>query len=281
MVVETSKIGYDYMTIALTKSRLEKGLIAVPLSFSKWLPKNNRTIGIYLDDSDELQKVSFSSYTSSTHENRIGGMKQWFEKHKIRDRDEVVIQIIDKERFIYRLIPEDTFVKRTRNLQLSMDNCKDEEELSNNIELLSNWTRSDLNRVIVNEFIREVKTPITSRDYANIRVNRAKESVPAKLRYLLTNIYKGHCQICDFWFLKRNKDPYFEIHHIDNNKGHHPKNTVVVCGNCHNQFEYADVKYDFNCNSWLVSVSFNEIIFKVNQLFLDLEYKEFHKEIFI
>jgi predicted HNH restriction endonuclease len=97
----------------------------------------------------------------------------------------------------------------------------------------------------------------------------------------LRDIYAGHCQICDFWFLKKDKEPYFEIHHLDPLRGHHPKNVVVVCGNCHNQFEHANVKQEFNDDRWLIRVSFNERTFLVKQVILITKIEPFVKELFV
>lgn len=38
VVVSKSEINYDYTTIGMTKSRIEKGLIAMPVALAKWFP---------------------------------------------------------------------------------------------------------------------------------------------------------------------------------------------------------------------------------------------------
>ena len=50
-ITETSEINYDYKTIRVTKSRINKGLLAIPRGFTKYLPKSNQRIKIYFDDS--------------------------------------------------------------------------------------------------------------------------------------------------------------------------------------------------------------------------------------
>ena len=72
-----SQINYDYMTIKMTQSRINKGLIAIPVSLTKWFPMHSCTIHAYLDDSPILQPKTYSPYESSTRECRIGGMKAW------------------------------------------------------------------------------------------------------------------------------------------------------------------------------------------------------------
>ena len=101
------------------------------------------------------------------------------------------------------------------------------------------------------------------------------------MRALLRQLYQGHCQVCDFWFLKRNNEPYFEIHHLDARGGHHPKNLVVVCGNCHNQFEHADVAPEYNDEQWLIGVHFNKTLHQVNQIVLTAKMLSFSKELFV
>ena len=83
------------------------------------------------------------------------------------------------------------------------------------------------------------------------------EGVPPGIRILLREMHDGKCQLCSFTFEKRNGEPYFEIHHLDPKVGHHPNNLLVVCPNCHAQFEHATVT-DFRwTGNWLVGVAIN------------------------
>lgn len=276
-----SQINYSYMTIKMTPSRIDKGLIAIPVPLAKWFPKRNGTIAVYLDDSPNVQTKTFSSYESSTRECRIGGVAGWFRKNSISGGDEVVIQVIDKEGFVYRLIPEKRFIVETQRLQQRFDTSESEQEASDNFTTLAGWTHLDRQEVVLSEFRRLVDTmPTRDRQYARNRRTRARERVPASLRALLGDIYKGHCQVCDFWFLKRDNRPYFETHHLNPIGGHHPRNVVVVCGNCHNQFEYTDAHHDLNMDGWLTGVSFNERTYPVNQVAVNMKLEESFKELF-
>lgn len=277
-----SQINYSYMTIKMTPSRIDKGLIAIPVPLAKWFPKRNGTIAVYLDDSPDVQTKTFSSYESSTRECRIGGVAGWFRKNSISGGDEVVIQVIDKEDFVYRLIPEKRFIVETQRLQQCFDASESEPEASENFATLVRWTQFEKQEAVLSEFNRLVDTmPRRDREYARNRWSRARERVPESLRTLLEHIYKGHCQVCDFWFSKRDNRPYFETHHLNPIGGHHPKNVLVVCGNCHNQFEYTDVHHDLNMDGWLTRVSFNERTYAVNQVALNMKLEHSFKELFI
>ncbi|MFU8766519.1 MAG: hypothetical protein ACNA7I_02435, partial [Candidatus Methanoperedens sp.] len=63
-------------------------------------------------------------------------------------------------------------------------------------------------------------------------------------------------------------------------QGHHPMNLVVVCGNCHNQFEFANIRNEFD-NGWLTAVSFNNKSYAVNQIFLKERWEEAFKQLYI
>jgi hypothetical protein len=281
VIQSKSAVSYSYATIKITQSRIDKGLIAIPVSLAKWFPDKNDAIQVRLSDSPVSEARHYSSYSSSTRECRIGGMKQWFQQNKIKSGDEIVIQFIDKERFIYRLISERNFILKTKELQHSFDLSENEEEASGKIATLAQWIYLDKNKVVLNEYNRLIDSwPSEDRQYIKKRSSRVKESTPANLRILLGDIYKGHCQLCEFWFLKRDKNPYFEIHHLDPSKGHHPKNLLVVCGNCHNQFEHADVKQEFDDNKWLIRVSFSENTYSVRQALLTTKVGPFVKELF-
>lgn len=282
VIKNKSEIIYDYSTVRITRSRIEKGLIAIPLSLAKWFPRCNTTIKVFLGDSLVLHNKHYSSYTSSTRECRIGGMAEWFKGNKIKDRSEIVVQLVDKEKFIYRLIPERGFIRKTQELQKNLDNSKDEIEASDTIINLSRWTDSDKGKVALKEYRRIVDTmPIEKRRYISQRSRQARENVPSGLRVLLGDVYRGHCQVCDFWFLKKDSEPYFETHHIDPSKANHPKNLVLVCANCHRQFEYANVIHKFNKQNWLIRVSFNKKIYTVKQVFLREKLEEPVKELFV
>ncbi|MBI4296416.1 MAG: HNH endonuclease [Chloroflexi bacterium] len=281
VISSKSQISYDYATIKITKSRIDRGLVAFPRSLAKYFPARNKMIQVYLDDATTFQPKQYSSYTSSTREGRIGGLKEWLQKNSIRSNDEIVIQFLDREHYVYRLIPERDFIVRTQELQESLDSSLSDDEASSSVADLVKWIRLDKAEVISNEYDRLLNAFPTQieRRFAVRRLGRARESAPPNVRTLLEEIYRGHCQICDFWFLKEDKRPYFEIHHLNPAKGHHPRNLLVVCGNCHNQFEYANVKHEFD-NEWLVGVSFNERFYAVKQVALKVA-REFRKTLFV
>jgi predicted restriction endonuclease len=81
--------------------------------------------------------------------------------------------------------------------------------------------------------------------------------VPPGIRVLLRELHSGKCQLCSFTFEKRNGEPYFEIHHLDPEIGHHPANLLVLCPNCHAQFEHAIVTNFEWARNWLVGVTIN------------------------
>ncbi|MCC6543102.1 MAG: HNH endonuclease [Nitrospirae bacterium] len=282
MIKTESKINYSYATIKVTQSRIDKGLIAIPVSLIRWFPDHKTTIKVFLDESAVLHNKSYSPYTSSTRECRIGGMAEWYKENKLKDGDEIVVQLIDKKHFIYRLVPEQKFLLKTQELQSSLDKAESENEASENIITLANWADLEKKKVVLGEYHRLIKsTPIKERRYINKYSDRVKEDVPPNIRVLLGELYQGHCQVCDFWFLKKDNKPYFEIHHINPDQGHHPKNLVIVCGNCHNQFEFANVTNEFTVNSWLTTVSFNNKPYPVNQIFLKTRWEESFKQLYI
>ena len=108
---------------------------------------------------------------------------------------------------------------------------------------------------------------------------KSREITPPNVKGILGDIYKGRCQVCDFWFLKKDGNPYLEIHHINPRRGHDLKNLLIVCANCHRQFEFANTGLFFNPEEWLIEVKFNENFFAVNHIYLKTDTKEFFKHI--
>lgn len=282
VIQSKSNINYSYSTIKITQSRIDKGLIAIPVSLAEWFPAHNTTVQVYLDDSEVLHTKNYSSYTSSTRECRIGGVAEWFKENQIKGGDEIVVQLIDKENSIYKLIPEHKFLIKTQALQKSFDDSEDEAGASEQITKLSRWTDLDAQKVILNEYRRLIDTiKVEKRRYIERPPSRTGENVPYNLRVLLGNIYRGHCQVCDFWFLKQDNNPYFETHHIDPSLGNSPKNIVLVCANCHRQFEYANVRPERNDDGWLIRVFFNDRNYSINQIVLKMEFEGFFKKLFV
>lgn len=281
-IVEKSKINYDYKTIRVTKSRIEKGLLAIPRGFSNYLPKSSQLIKIYINDSLTPVSKNFSSFYSSTNENRIGGLKNWFNDNRIMEGDEVVLQIIDKEKYIYRLLKEQDFLQRAKEIQINFDNSKDDNIASQNIEQISNLIQLDSDKIVHNEFLRLV-------NYSNEEIRKRikisnrwnKEKTPPNVRIILGKIYNGQCQVCLFSFLKKDHLPYYEIHHLEPNMGHHPKNIILVCANCHRQFEYANVTKKFDEKGWLSRVFFNQKDYLVKQAINEIEKQDFLKTVFL
>ncbi|MDI6800565.1 MAG: HNH endonuclease signature motif containing protein [Thermodesulfovibrionales bacterium] len=275
-----SPTNYNYATVKITQSRLNKGLIAIPVSLAKLFPDSITRLHVYLDDSPAPEVKTYSSYTSATRECRIGGMAEWFRRSKIKDGDEIVIQMIDKEQSIYRIIPEHNFIVKTHEIQKNLDNAKNETAAKEEIIHLSKWTGIENKKVVLSEFLRLTKDiPHEERRYINKRSNKARENVPFNLRTLLTEVYHGHCQVCDFWFLKKDNGPYFEIHHVNPLLSNNPRNLVIVCANCHRQFEYANVRQEFNNDNWLIKVHFNNKIYPVNQIILKTKIEESFKQL--
>src|SRR5438874_13762010 len=101
-----SEIGYSYVTIKITRSRINKGLLAIPVSLLDRFPKEKQKVTIFFDDEEKASINSFSPYNSSSKECRINGLANWFVKNHIQDKDEIVIQFLDEHEGIYRLIME-------------------------------------------------------------------------------------------------------------------------------------------------------------------------------
>ena len=278
MIETKSKITYPYETIKITKSRIDKGLLAIPKSLSHFFPNHNSKIKIYLEDSNDYQIKNFSSSTSRTKENRIGGLANWFKKSQIKKDDEIVIQFIDKKNYIYRLITENKFINKTKAIQKSYNITRAEIEVIKRLEELSDWTQKKQREVVLYEYARLVnEMPFIERKRRLKSHLKTKETAPNNIRILLEKLYNGHCQICDFHFLKINKKPYYEIHHINPLKGHHPKNIVLVCANCHKQFEFSNVVKIINQTGWLIGVKFNNTYYELNNFLLKKEPKSIKK----
>ena len=104
-----SQIAYNYATIKITKSRIDKGLLAIPVSLIQWFPKQNCQIKIFLDDAIRSQLKTYTSYSSRSRECRIGGLAEWFRENQIKEGDEIEVDLAKSEIFDHTLNRRFTF----------------------------------------------------------------------------------------------------------------------------------------------------------------------------
>lgn len=269
-----SSIPFDYITIKVTKSRIDKGLLAVPVSLIDNFAKNIRQIYL-VDESGRESLHSFTTYTSSSKECRIGGLRHFYQRFKIKDRDELVVFFEGKDRI--RLLPEKFFKKELETSLNKLHFANDASEFTHHLEKIRRFVSVDNSEILKNEFIKSVSLPIKK------RLKLAKKTlvnapVPFGMRKILASIYKGKCQLTDWSFLMKNDKPYFEVHHIDATLGNHFKNLLVVSPNIHAQFTYANFKQIFDNEGWLREVYFKNERYKVFQA-IDVLRKDFFKEL--
>lgn len=101
-----SDLPLNYITIKVTKSRINKGLLAIPVSLIDLFPKKSNKIFL-VNEYGKVETKSFTQYNSSSRECRIGGLRSFYDNYKIIDGEELVIQLIDDNKF--RIIPEKYF----------------------------------------------------------------------------------------------------------------------------------------------------------------------------
>jgi len=61
-----SKIPFSYKTIKTTQSRIDKGLLAIPVSLIDYFPKNKTKVYIAFGSSLKESPKTFTPYTSSS-----------------------------------------------------------------------------------------------------------------------------------------------------------------------------------------------------------------------
>lgn len=271
-----SHISYNYTTIKITQSRLNKGLLAIPVSLIDYFPKQKGKIYIATGISDRVSAKAFTPYTSSSRECRIGGMRDFYEKFNLKDGDEIVVQILDTNK--YRILTERQFEDMVEGTEKEFDESESEAVAGSKLEAISKIVNTTPKETLWGEYSRLTKVEMEERRQKTVKPREAKESAPPSIRKLLTAIYDGKCQITGFGFLMKNGKPYFDVHHIKPELGNHIKNILVVSPNTHAQFTFASIKEYFDNDGWLRRVKFNDKIFVVKHI-IDKMPKRFEKEV--
>jgi hypothetical protein len=270
-----SHIPFDYITVKTTKSRIDKGLLAIPVSLIDLFPRTSTKIFL-INETGKEEIKSFTPYNSSSRECRIGGLKEFYTKNTIKDGDELVIQLFDDDKF--KIIPERIFEKDVLDLETKIEKSRDEKETNKLLTQLSQITNKNSKEVLKSEFARLSNNEISERKTKEIPKSRVNENVPFSIKKILLGLYDGKCQVSGFTFLMKSGTPYFEIHHINPSIGNHFKNLLLVSPNVHAQFTYANLEQSFDNQGWLRKVKFNNQSHKVFQI-IDTLPKIFEKEI--
>jgi hypothetical protein len=254
MQVELSNIPFSYNTILATKSRIEKGLLAIPVSLIDVFPRTSGQIFL-LSEGGRWDEKTFTALDSSSRECRIGGMREFYDRYGVRGGDELVLNVFGNNR--YQILPERRFEQKIAALELALDGAPTQREADAAISGLAHLTNTKSDSVVASEYVRLASASVAPRR-VNVRSDvRTREHISASLRRILTRLYHGRCQVSGFSFQKRNGEPYFEVHHIDPLQGNQVKNVLVVSPNVHAQFTHAEVENFTDESGWLRRVKFN------------------------
>jgi 5-methylcytosine-specific restriction endonuclease McrA len=247
-------------TLRVSASRLEKGLLAIPQRFKDLFPAERCQIKVLFDDGDKPEVVTFHPLDSKVKEARIFGLAGWFSKRNVQEGDVVSIRLEDPIKQTYRIVLNRYIrqleEKRTRQrLRSASTDAAAREEIAN----LARLTNKRPRKLAAEELMRIVQaSPCRPRPRVVTAASLRYEGVPSGIRALLRELHEGRCQICSFTFEKRDGNPYFEIHHLDPEVGHHPCNLLVLCSNCHAQLEHASVSSFEWTGNWVVGLTVNE-----------------------
>lgn len=200
MIEEKSQIVGNYQTIKITKSRIDKGLMAIPVTLLDRFPTEKTSITIFLDNETTPYIKSFVPYNSTSKECRIGGLSKWFAKNQFKDKDEIVIDFIDEKTGIYRLRKESIFLEEITQTEKDLIKENNILELDKKVKTLVNKTKISEQDFFIYQYHKIKDIPIKKRAYKNINISKKKENVPPIMRKILESIYGGHCQISDFLF---------------------------------------------------------------------------------
>lgn len=243
-------------SIRATASRVAKGLLAIPRKLEKEFPDAKCSIEVIFDDAERAETKLYQPYDLKVKECRIYGLGPWFQRRGVVSGDVISVKVEDRQRGIYRIVL-DRYVreKQTTEARGRLHAAKTAEVAAEELRSLAKISRKKTSAVAHEELLQIARElPSQYRRRVSVPASPRREGVPEGIRALLEVVHAGKCQLCSFTFLKRDGSPYFETHHLDPERGHHPANLLVVCPNCHAQFEHSEV-CDFEFTSgWLVTV---------------------------
>jgi len=259
-------VANSSFTIYATDSRISKGLLAIPRRFSNEFPTIKGKILVVFDDGTRVEPKIYVPYDPKIKECRVFGLSRWFSRRGIVAGDAITITLEDPTKGIYR-IALDRFIEQRRAAEArrQLYTANSPEMAGEQLRRLADSKKEKVQEIAFQEIALMAQRPFRKRKRVMVLQRGRADAVPPALRVLLEAIHHGKCQICDFTFKKRDGKPYFEIHHLEPDKGHHPMNVLVICPNCHAQLENATVTELERVMGWLVAVRINGRRFRVRQ----------------
>src|SRR5712692_4004505 len=125
METESSPVPFSYDTVVATSSRIEKGLLAIPVSLLDLFPIASGSLYL-LDESGQWVRKTYTAYDSTSRECRIGGMRAFYGRYGVRSGDQLVIQAYGEGR--YKLVPETYFRREIIGLETDLDRARSQAE---------------------------------------------------------------------------------------------------------------------------------------------------------
>jgi hypothetical protein len=211
-------------TIRTSASRLEKGLLAVPQRFRELFPTEKCPIRVLFDDEESAKELTYHPFDPVVKENRIFGLAYWYSKRGVREGDLISITVEDPGARLYRIALDRYLREREeQKAREQLEGAPTDSEASQELNKLSRLTRKRPRELAQDELLRMAQESVRRpRPRVHPVATERHEGVPSGVRILLRELHDGRCQLCSFTFRKRNGEPYFEIHHLDPNIGHHP-----------------------------------------------------------
>lgn len=134
MRITESKLPFTYKTIRLTQSRLNKGLLAVPVTLIDYFPKKKTTVDVFMGTSSKAVQRTFTPYSSSSGECRVGGMRPFYEHYRLADGDEIVVQFLAEGK--YRFMTEGQYEAVVKRVEKEFDGAQNEDAAGAKLRLL-------------------------------------------------------------------------------------------------------------------------------------------------
>lgn len=249
-----------------TAAGIAKGLLAVPRKHRAVFPTETTRITIVFDDEDEAHVRTFRPYDPKGKESRIYGLGRWYADRGVRPFEPIRVELENPRIWRYRIsLPRYLKSKAIRVARERLYDAETDQEALAHLKKIADVDHKRTRTVALAELTRLSEARIEQRKRRAPSATPARETVPAPLRVLLATAHRGRCQVCGFGFVKRDGTPYFELHHDDPESGHHPHNILLLCANCHAQFEWANIGDVEFLAGWPVAVKINGKRYSIRQ----------------
>ena len=141
------QVQRESFSIRVSKSRLAKGLLAIPKKYADLFPTRKSEIKVVFDDEEKIELKTYFPDDKKIKERRIFGLGRWFAQRDMKPGDRLTITVVDNQKGMYRLaLDRHVQMRQQKNTWEPLKRAPNDEVALERLQLLAQITKRGLCR---------------------------------------------------------------------------------------------------------------------------------------